>query len=100
MLDLDSLAESRARALNQGHDVWRAAVWSPAFQELSQTMSDGEVEAFIKFCPSVTHFEAAVRFLKDKAASTDKSPFKILVCEAESVGLKPDQWILSKLGKP
>jgi hypothetical protein len=76
MLDLDSLAEERARTLNQQEKVWKDAIWSPAFQSLSQKMSDGEVELFLAMFNNVNGFEEAVR-------------------EIERKGLHPGEWIRS-----
>jgi len=98
MLDLDSLAATRARSLSQGEDVWRAAVWSEAFQKLSSFMSDGEVEILISMCPSVKHFHAAVTYLNEHAATSGMSPFQVLTMDAEKDGLKPGDWILRKFG--
>jgi hypothetical protein len=79
MLDLDTLAEERARSLNQQEKVWKDAVWSPAFQSLSQKMSDGEVELFLAMFNNVNGFESAVR-------------------EIEQKGLHPGEWIRTASG--
>jgi hypothetical protein len=74
MLDLDSLAEQRARSLNQQERDWKDAVWSPSFQSLSQRMSDGEVETFLSRFNSVKGFESAVS-------------------EIEKTGQSPTDWL-------
>lgn len=76
MLDLDSLAEERARSLNQQEKIWKEAVWSSGFQSLSQRMSDGEVEMFLSLFLTVQGFERAVK-------------------EIEQKGLDPGDWIRS-----
>lgn len=89
MIDLDRLAEQRAKTLNQKEDLWRRAVWSADFQKLSQSMSDGEVEEFLSLCPTVKHFEAVVRFLNGRS----DSPFTLISEEAKRAGLSLEQWI-------
>ena len=98
MLDLDSLAATRAKSLSQGEDSWREAVWSEDFQKLSSFMSDGEVESLIAICPSVNHFRLAVAYLNAQAAASGMSPFQVLTMDSEKDGLKPSDWILRKFG--
>jgi uncharacterized protein involved in tellurium resistance len=93
MLDLDSLAEKRAQSLNQPSETWRTAVWEPLFQKLTQSMSDGEVEALVSYCPSVDHFEAVVRFLDQRCAQKKTSPFVVLDGEARAAGLSNEEWV-------
>lgn len=61
MLDLDFLAEKRARDLNQPVEEWREAVWSQEFQELSKNMSDGEVSSFLASCSTPSDLLAKVK---------------------------------------
>lgn len=89
MIDLDQLAEKRAKTLNQKEDVWRRAVWSADFQKISQSMSDGEVEELLGLCPTVKHFEAVVAFMKDKS----DSPFNVISEAATKAGLSLEKWI-------
>jgi hypothetical protein len=98
MLDLDTLAERRAKSLNQGEDVWRAAVWGPGFQKLSTYMSDGEVESLIAMCPSVKHLDFVVTYLNEQCARSGMAPFAVLSADAEKEGLKPADWIVKKAG--
>ncbi len=98
MLDLDSLAEKRALALNQGKNDWFDAVWSMGFQKLSQSMSDGEVESLISWCSSVNHVYAVVKHLDGRCGEGGPSPFAVLMADAEADGMQPGEWIQQKLG--
>ena len=98
MLDLTTLAEARARSLNQGEDTWRDAVWSPDFQEMSQSMSDGEVEALISFCPTPGHLRSAVKFIRKVCGDQGLPPFTALLQEAAKAGLAPDAFIVQRVG--
>ena len=93
MLDLDSLAEKRARSLNQTEDQWRKVIWSPSFQKISAHMSDGEVEALIDLCPSVAHFQNVVGFLEESSSRTGVPPYTVLTDEAQKAGVSPQDWI-------
>lgn len=97
MLDLDSLADRRAKSLNQGPEAWKAAVWSTEFQKLSQSMSDGEVETLISWCPTVKHLNQVIKFLDGKCGESGIAPFTVLTKVAEGDGLKPSDWIQRKL---
>lgn len=97
MLDLDTLAERRAKSLDQVAEAWRAAIWSAEFQKLSTFMSDGEVEQLISFCPSVAHLQAVVKHLNSECASSGLSPFQVLIKNSESEGLNPGEWIARKM---
>jgi len=98
MLDLDSLAERRAKSLNQKEDLWREAIWSTDFQEISASMSDGEVETLVSLCPSVKHLQEVVKYLQEQSKSQGLSPFTVLTQEADRAGVQPGQWIESRLG--
>lgn len=98
MLDLDSLAERRARSLNQTEAQWRTVIWSASFQKISAQMSDGEVEALIDLCPSETHLQTAVAYLEQKFTETGKLPFTIINEESAAAGVSPDKWIASLKG--
>jgi hypothetical protein len=93
MLDLDSLAERRAKSLNQQEDKWREALWSPAFQKISASMSDGEVETLLTSCPSVAHMQAVIQFLERSLTTTERFPYTVLLQEAQSAGLGLSDWI-------
>ncbi len=95
MLDLETLAENRARSLQQEAQEWRAAVWSEDFQKISQSMSDGEVEALIGFCPSVFHLKTIVKYLNVLFIQSGISPYTILEQEAAEAGMRPVDWIQS-----
>src|SRR4051812_38533863 len=98
MLDLDSLAHKCAQALNEREDLWREAVWSAAFQKLTQSMSDGEVEIFLTSCTSVSQLETVVRFLDEHPKRVNTSPYSILIQEAQDAGLGLADWIQSLSG--
>ncbi len=98
MLDLDSLAERRAKALNQKEDTWREAVWSPDFQTVSQSMTDGEVEAMISLCSTVELLRALVLYLNSHSAASGMAPYTVLTSEAARAGLNPGEWIQRNLG--
>jgi hypothetical protein len=93
MLDLDSLAEKRAKILNQQQESWRKAIWSGTFQKLTQNMSDGEVESLISFCPSVAHLEYIVGFLDSRVQASGQAPYTILTQEAGKAGISPEEWV-------
>lgn len=69
MIDLDILAETRAKALNQNQEQWRKIVWTPEFQALSQALSDGEIEMFFDSCRSTLHFEIMTKYLFESLSS-------------------------------
>lgn len=98
MLDLDSLAEKRARSLNQTEAQWRTVIWSPSFQKISSQMSDGEVEALIDLCPSEIHLQNAVAYLEKRSTETGKSPFTIITEDSQAAGQPPEKWISSLKG--
>lgn len=97
MLDLDSLATQRARRLNQTVELWLNAVWTPAFQRFSASLSDGEIEQLLSWCPSVAHLEALVGHLEGKAKEEGLTPFPCLLALAEQSKLSPEDWIKSRL---
>lgn len=94
MLDLDHLAEKRARELNQVLEPWRKIIWGADFQTLSQSMSDGEVESLVCFCSSQAELEWTVTFLLQNVSGG--SPFSFLLLECEKAGLPPEKWIRSR----
>lgn len=98
MLDLDSLARARAAHLNETSQSWCDAIWSPAFQTLSKSMSDGEVEMLVDICPSAGHFSAVVAYLEKESASRAVTPFSILETDAQHAGVKPAEWIRVRFG--
>lgn len=91
MLDLDSLAEKRAKVLNEKEEPWRKAVWSPGFQKISASMSDGEVEILLASCKSFAQVEAVVVYLGTLPENV--SPYSLLVQEAASAGVGLGDWI-------
>lgn len=93
MLDLDLLAERRARSLNEAEDQWRSVVWSPSFQKISAQMSDGEVEALIDLCPSAVHLRNLVKFLEQSVLPGGGAPFSALTDEAKKAGVSPKDWV-------
>lgn len=95
MLNFDSLAAERAKALNQEEQVWKRAVWAPSFQAISQSMSDGEVESFIALFSSVPTFELAVSKLEERLRDQAMSPHSLIAQEAAAAGLTPDDWVRS-----
>ncbi len=93
MLDFDFLAESRAKSLNEQEEMWRKAIWSPLFQALSQSMTDGEVESLVAFCPSVKHFNEVIRHLDVQSKASGVPPFTVLQQLADKAGVQPAEWI-------
>jgi hypothetical protein len=94
MLDLDHLAEERARALNQNLEQWRQVIWGADFQKIAQSMSDGEVETLVSFCASQADLEHAAKFILQN--SGNGSPFTFFIEECERAGLKPEEWIRTR----
>lgn len=91
MLDLDSLAESRAKALSQPEAAWRETLWNPIFQRISQNMSDGDIEELLHSCASVNQLRSVIVFIEqfpDRAA-----PFSLIQQEAKRQGLELRDWI-------
>lgn len=97
MLDLDSLAERQAKILNQKEEPWREVIWSPEFQKISASMSDGEVEILVSLCPTVAHLRAVIDYLVQHAQSQKQSPFNILTDEAAKAGVRPGDWVRSRV---
>ncbi len=97
MLDLDFLASERARQLNQAQDQWTKAIWSAGFQKFSASMSDGEVEQLISWCPSVQHLEAVTNYLLGLSRSEGLTPFPLLLDVAKQAQVSPEEWIKSHL---
>ncbi len=93
MLDLDTLAEKRAKSLNQSEAVWRATLWSPAFQKISASMTDGEIEGLLISCPSVVHVELVMRYLNGHPERETVSPYALLTREAQTAGMGMAEWI-------
>src|SRR5476651_357793 len=93
MLDLDSLADKRAKTLNEKNDKWRNAVWSADFQKISKNMSDGEVEILLSNCKSFVKLEAAVHFLTTN--NHIASPYAALIASAKNAGVGLSEWINS-----
>lgn len=92
MLDLDSLAVQRARVLQEGEDSWKKAVWSPEFQKISQSMSDGEVEEIVGICGSGEDLIALARFLDKVSEKTGATPYTVGMAEAAKAGLSLADW--------
>lgn len=97
MLDLDSLATQRAHKLNQAQDAWKKAIWSASFQKFSASMSDGEVEQLVSWCPSVQHLVCVADFLLGRSQSDGLTPFPLLVDIAREAKVSPEEWIKSHL---
>jgi hypothetical protein len=94
MIDLDSLAEARAKALNQSEEIWRRALWSAKFQKISAQMTDGEIEGLLLSCPSVAHVDWVLGYLENHAEKTSTSPYGLLVRAAQGAGVGMGEWIL------
>ena len=97
MLDLDHLASLRAQKLNQAQDQWKKAIWGPNFQKFSASMSDGEVEQLISWCPSVKHLEALTEHLLSASKAEGLTPFPLLIDIAKQAGVSPEEWIKTHL---
>lgn len=95
MLDLDSIAERCAKALNEQEDQWRNVFWGQDFQQVTQNMSDGEVEAMVSHCSSVRDCENLVMFLKTHPDSGSIPPYALIMLEAQRAGLSIRDWIRS-----
>jgi hypothetical protein len=93
MLDLDSLAEKRARSLDEHVERWQDAVWSADFQKAAQNMSDGEVESLLAGCPSLGHFNAVVSFIAQHPETGQLSPFGVVRRAADERGCSLSEWI-------
>jgi hypothetical protein len=99
MLDLDSLAERRAKTLNEKQEPWLKAVWSPDFQKISSNMSDGEVEILLSHCKSHVHLEALIGFLTGHKRVRELSPYGLVIEEAKASGLALSDWIAQLANK-
>ncbi len=97
MLDLDSLAAARAQKLNQAQDPWKKAIWSASFQKFSSSMSDGEVEQLVSWCPSVRHLEVLTEHLLSVSKAEGLTPFPLLLDIAKQAKVSPEEWIKSHL---
>lgn len=97
MLDLDSLAMQRAQKLKQPHDSWKKAIWGPNFQKFCSSMSDGEVEQLISWCPSVDHLNALTEHLLNASKAEGLTPFPLLIDMAKQAQVSPEEWIKSHL---
>ena len=93
MLDLDSLAEKRAKSLNEHVERWQDAVWSADFQKAAQNMSDGEVELLVVSCPSLSHFLTVVTFIAKHPETENLTPFGVVRREADGQGRTIKEWI-------
>lgn len=54
MIDLDTIAESRAKNLNQSEKEWVEVLRQPVFNDFSSYLSDGEIEEFVSSFESST----------------------------------------------
>ena len=97
MLDLDQLASLRAGQLQQPPEIWQKALWSEGFQQFSASMSDGEVEQVVAWCPSVQHLQALIRFLAEASRQEGLTPFPLLLDRARQAQVAPEEWIRSML---
>ncbi len=93
MIDLDRLARKCAALKNEPPESWCTAVWSPAFQKVSQSMSDGEVEKFLQSFATFSQIEVVIRFLDEHPNRDFTAPFAILIQEAKEAGLGLGEWI-------
>jgi hypothetical protein len=93
MLDLDSLAEKRARLLQQKDEDWRKALWSPAFQKISQTMTDGEIEGLLGHCTSPQQLDLILKFLQAHPDIGSTPSYALLEREAREAGIGLADWI-------
>ena len=99
MLDLDSLAEKRAREANEKQESWLNVVWGADFQSLAKNMTDGEVETLLKACRSLAQLQDVMEFLMVDASFGKGSPFAVLMNEAKAAGQSLGDWIASLKGK-
>ncbi len=75
-------------------------VWSEPMQELSSSMSDGEVESLIFSCDSAEQLRLVVEWLFEALESDKRSPFSILQDTAAASGMAVSEWIRASLGSP
>lgn len=74
MIDLDTIAELRARNLNQSEKEWVDVLRQPAFNDFSSYLSDGEIEAFVScFDSSTDLLVASGAFLKGFMEGNDSA---------------------------
>lgn len=101
MLDLDSLAEECARAVNEKQEQWSNVIWGADFQTLAKNMTDGEVTALLKACRSLTQLQDVLEFLMVdmRMEIGGGSPFAIVASEAKASGKSLGDWIASLSGK-
>ncbi len=92
MIDLDVLAETRAKKLSQDQTAWRRAVWTPEFQKLSQNLSDGEIELFFDSCRTVLHFEIMTKNMMETTQASGISFGEMLEKVARS-GYEFIDWV-------
>ncbi len=97
MLDLDTLASERATKLKQATDAWKKAIWSASFQKFSASMSDGEVEQLVSWCPSVEHLQSVTDYLLELSRTEGLTPFPLLLDVAKQAKVSPEEWIKSHL---
>lgn len=97
MLDLDHIAGEKARSLKQKEDLWRKVVWSPEFQKFTTSLSDGEIENIVAWCPSVDHLKSLIHFLSSKSEENSETPFSVLLEVAKKTKMSPEKWIVEKL---
>lgn len=94
MIDLDSLAEKRAAQLQQDVAAWKSLLWSKDFQELSQSLSDGEIEKVLELCRSTGEVSGLLNFLKTH--KSDGAPFQPWLEEqAKNMGKDLHAWLRS-----
>lgn len=93
MLDLDRLAQKRAKTVNEKVDLWHHVLWGQPFQKLSQNMSDSEVESVVASCPSVAHLQALILHLEGNAATVASAPYSFILEQARQSNLRLVEWI-------
>ena len=93
MLDLDAIADRRAKTLSQDAPPWRAAVWSAPFQDLSSRLTDGEVIDLLDLCANAGELDQMTRVLVERAVDADLTPLDWLKREAAAADLSPLAWI-------
>lgn len=92
MIDLDKLAENKAKKVGQDEAVWQKMVWTNEFQQLSQAISDGEIELFFESCRTVLHFEIMTKYLSESVFSSGISFSEMLDKVARS-GYQLIDWV-------
>jgi hypothetical protein len=93
MLDLDRLAQTRAKICKEKVEPWHQALWSQPFQLWSKNMTDSEVESIVASCPSVAHLLAIIAHLSKNSRRVAGAPYLFLQAEARQAKMGFIDWV-------